>query len=94
MNELEKVLRADRAAGIPDPPDVAYTIAAVRRRAGQPAVRSANRLGEDWPLSVAAIGIVLGACLLGLAAGLSPWWLAGVPLVTLFLYPILLRKGA
>ena len=94
MDPLEQLLERDRKAGVPEPPDVRYTVAAVRRRAGlvgPQAQPKAELLG--WAPFVAA-ACTLPALGLGLLyLGLSPWWLLLPPLSLLAISPILLRKG-
>ncbi|MGE5673722.1 MAG: hypothetical protein ACM3XM_07520 [Mycobacterium leprae] len=92
MHEIEAMLQRDRQAGLPEPPDLRYTAAAVRRRmAGQP--RSRRDDNADWPLVLAGGGTLLATVTLALLLGLPAVWLWSVPVVGLALCPILLRKG-
>jgi fatty acid desaturase len=92
VKEIEELLRRDRAAGIPDPPDVSFTVAAVKRRlAQQPQVQER---ADDWTLVLAAAALFAGAASTAVLLGLHPAWLLLVPLAALTLFPILLGRGA
>lgn len=89
MKEIEDLLRQDRAAGIPEPPDVRYTVAAVRRRLEQP--KPAQQ--SDWPVVAAGAGLLVGAAVAALFMGVSALWLGVLPVALLALSPLLFRKG-
>lgn len=93
MNEMETLLGKDREAGVPEPPDARYTVAAVRRRLGETRPPAA-RPDIDWPLVAACAGTVAGGALAALTLGVNPWWLLLVPCSMFPLFPILMRKGA
>lgn len=90
MKEIEKLLARDRAAGVPEPPDVRYTVAAIQRRLAPERPRRA----PDWLIATGAAGVLLGCAGLAVLLGLHPLWLGVIPLSVLSLCPILLRKGA
>lgn len=94
MNALEELLKKDRDAGVPEPPDVAYTKAVLKRRLGYPPAAPAQVSDEvDRRLVVGAATTMMGTALVALLMGASPWWLLAVPLSALVLSPILLRRG-
>lgn len=90
MDELERMIQQDRATPIPDPPDVRYTVAAIRRQRSN--LRRPAPEGH-WPLLLAAPALAGGLALLTIHMGLSAWWLLLLPMVALTLTPILLDKG-
>jgi Flp pilus assembly protein TadB len=91
MKEVEELLRRDRAAGVPDPPDVRYTVAAINRRLGRlPAARQQPK-DSEWLLVLVAFCLLV---VVVLYVGVNPWWLAAISLAALCMTPILLRKGA
>lgn len=106
MNDLDELLRLDREAGVPEPPDASYTAAAVRRRmaragapgAGAPARgRSAHGTRPDlmvWLVVAASVGMLAGAAWAAHLAGISPGWFLLTPATGLAACPILLKKGA
>lgn len=91
MKEIESLLQQDRAAGVPQPPDARYTIAAVNRRLGRSPVATARLKDSDWAPVLVALCLVL---FILLYVGLTPWLLVAIPLAALCTTPILLRKGA
>lgn len=99
MNDVERLLRQDRVAGVPEPPDLRYTEAVVRRRLGRGAVVGPARpaghrvnASTDWWMVAAAPALVVLLALLLPYMGLSLWWLAVLPLSLLPLIPLLLLK--
>lgn len=92
MNALEELLKKDRDAGVPEPPDAAYTKAVLKRRLGHPPA-AAPHDEVDRRLVIAAATTMMGIALVALLLGASPWWLLAVPLSALALSPILLRRG-
>lgn len=100
MNDLDELLRLDREAGVPEPPDASYTAAAVRRRmarAGAPARGSAHGTRPDlmvWLVVAASVGMLAGAAWAAHLAGISPGWFLLTPATGLAACPILLKKGA
>lgn len=99
MNDVERLLRQDRVAGVPEPPDLRYTEAVVRRRLGQgsvigPARPAGNRAGGfgDWWMVASAVGLIAPLAWFLSYVGLSPWWLAVLPLSLLPLTPLLMLK--
>lgn len=90
MKEIEELIHQDREANLPEPPDVAFTVAAVRRRLEPTAARRTRP--QDWPLVVGAASLVIGGALAALLAGLHPLWLLPIPAAGLALCPILFTK--
>lgn len=91
MKEIEGLLQRDREAGVPQPPEARYTIAAVNRRLGRiPSDQPAQTKDDRLPVSV-ALCLALVALLY---FGLTTWLLATLLLAALCTVPILLRKGA
>ncbi|HEY8341783.1 MAG TPA: hypothetical protein VIK75_02080 [Calditerricola sp.] len=90
--EIEELLRRDREAGVPEPPDPRYTIAAVKRRL-QGNGKTEEPRSAGWLLLAAGLGVALCAGLLAVHLGLDPWWLWLAPLLSIPAWPILLRKG-
>jgi hypothetical protein len=91
MKEIEELLRNERNAGMPEPPDARYTMAVVRHRLGiRPEPHRRGRESE-WLLVAAALCLVVVAFL---CFGFSPWWLTALSAAALSMTPILLRKGA
>lgn len=90
MREIEALLRRDRAADLPEPPDPRYTVAAINRRLGHLPAAAQPKRGSEWPL-------ILTTCLLmggiALAWGLIPCLIA-LAIAALCTSPLLLRKGA
>ncbi|HYF90719.1 MAG TPA: hypothetical protein VD969_00595 [Symbiobacteriaceae bacterium] len=93
MNAMEELLQKDREAGIPEAPDPAYTVAALKKRLGQPAA-SHQEDDVDKHLLIGAGATMIGTAMVALLLGASPWWLLAVPISALILGPYLLRKGA
>jgi hypothetical protein len=93
VNTIEELLRQEREAGVPEPPDRRYTMARLKVRMGR-TPPAARRDDGALYLAVAAAATLVGAALLALLRGASPWWLLAVPLSALLLGPILIRKGA
>ncbi|HLO03905.1 MAG TPA: hypothetical protein VK191_12425 [Symbiobacteriaceae bacterium] len=91
MKEIEALLQQDRAAGVPQPPDARYTVAAINRRLGRPPVAQSARRESDWLPVPVALCLTLVAFLY---FGLNPWFLAAMLIAALCTTPILLRKGA
>jgi hypothetical protein len=99
VNDLDELLRRDREAGVPEPPDVRFTVAAVRRRLENSGARRAPAgatgvTGPGWLAVAAAVGTVGGGIGAVLFLGTHSAWLLLVPLAGLAVCPILLRKGA
>lgn len=90
--EVEELLRRDCEAGIPEPPDPRYTIAAVKRRL-QGNSKTEEARPNGWLLIAAGLGVALCAGLLAVHLGLDPRWLWLAPLLSIPAWPILLRKG-
>lgn len=90
MSEIEELLRQERGAELPPPPDVRYTEAAVRRRLTQ-ASRQACRLEENLSVmsGVGVLVLLIGASLL---FGRAPLWLLAFPMGALCLFPLLLKR--
>ncbi len=91
MNEIERLIARDRAAGTPGPPDVRYTVARLERRLGR---RREADPPTEWFPAIAAGSVALALPAVGWLLGLSPWWLVSLPLSLLAVAPVLLRKGA
>lgn|GEM_PF-6984213 len=91
MSEIEELLRRDREAGTPEPPDVRFTAAVLRQR-----------LQQAKPVEREPVGLMVAIALLlvgGLAAGcwlleLDLRWLLLLLLPSFASLPILVRKGA
>lgn len=91
MKQMEELLHRDRAAGVPQPPEARYTIAAINHRLGiRPAATDRPKQSEWLPI-LAALCLMLVALLY---VGLNPWFLGAIAFVTVCSTPILLRKGA
>lgn len=94
MNEVERLLRKDRAIGLPEPPDLRFTEAAVRRRMSPlPGPPPGTAVPADW--GIFGLALLLTSVLVWLLVGrlgLNPWWLAALPLSLLPMSPILLAK--
>ncbi|HWH69225.1 MAG TPA: hypothetical protein VNT26_07555, partial [Candidatus Sulfotelmatobacter sp.] len=89
---MEELLKKDREAGVPEPPDPAYTVAVLKRKLGHP-TRQTRGDEVDRHLLIGAVSTMAGSALVALLLGASPWWLLAVPVSALILGPILLRKG-
>jgi hypothetical protein len=96
VNDVEELLRRDRAAGgLPELPDPWYTAAVVRRRQGRPAAPApADNESGGWLLALGGLAGTAAMVLAALAFGLSPWWLLAAPVLAVPLWPIILHKGA
>lgn len=90
MREVETLLRRDREAGLPEPPDPRYTVAAIHRRMGRLPAASAPAQEPAWPLILTTY-LLLGS--IALAWGIIPCLIA-LALAALCTSPLLLRKGA
>jgi hypothetical protein len=95
VNAIEELLKKDRDAGVPEPPEAAYTRAVLKRRLGRPPAMATSGPADDVErrLVIGAGATALGAALVALLLGASPWWLLAVPVSALALSPILLRRG-
>ncbi|MFO7172743.1 MAG: hypothetical protein DIU70_007240 [Bacillota bacterium] len=91
MREVEELLRLDRCAPIPEPPDPSYTAAVVARRLGRP-VASASRRPSDWLPLAAGAAVGVGVAAVAALVGGSPYWLAAPGVLLIPLVPVL-RKG-
>lgn len=92
MNEVERLLRQDRNAGVPEPPDLRYTVAAVQRRLGQqPSGSPAPQRSLDWLMALAGVALLIGLATLVPFYGLSPWWLLLPAVTALPLWPVLMQ---
>ena len=48
MNDVERLLQRDRMAGVPEPPDLRYTEAAVRQRLGRAPGAKGRVAAQSW----------------------------------------------
>ena len=77
MSDLERLLQRDRMAGVPEPPDLRYTEAAVRRRLGQaPGAKGRVAPQSRWAASAAPQSPATPS-----VAGSPDWWMAAAALV-------------
>lgn len=91
MKEIEALLQQEPDAGMPEPPDVRYTIAAVRRRMGRPVLPPPA--SGTWAPVLAALATGVAVTAAALRLGVASWWLLAFPLIALCTSPILFRKG-
>ena len=92
MNDVERLLQTDRAANLPDLPDLRYTEAAVRRRMGLAPDPAPPGEGFPWEMVVAALTLTIALAAVLLWLGVSFWWLGALPVSLLPMVPILLTK--
>jgi hypothetical protein len=92
MNDIEELLRRDRAAGVPEPADVRYTVAVINRRLGRTPTAQSHQSGCEWLPVVAALCLLAAAVAAVFWFAINPWWLLIIPLSLLTMTPILLAE--
>lgn len=92
MNDVERLLQTDRAADLPDLPDMRYTEAAVRRRLGRAPDPAPPGERFPWEMVVVALALMVSLAAALLWLGVSLWWLGALPVSLLPMVPILLAK--
>ncbi|HYF77558.1 MAG TPA: hypothetical protein VD973_10530 [Symbiobacteriaceae bacterium] len=76
MNDVERLLQQDRMAGVPEPPDLRYTEAAVRRRLGRaPGAKGTVAAQSRWAASAVPRSPVTPSM-----AESPDWWMAAAAL--------------
>jgi hypothetical protein len=90
VSDLEELLRQERDAELPPPPDVRYTQAAVRLLLiGESPTPRFSEEGLAVSFSIGTVGLLIIATLL---TGRLPLWLLVFPISALCLSPLLLIR--
>lgn len=90
MSDLEELLRQEREAELPPPPEVRYTQAAVRLLLMEEPRKP--RFSEDGVVVASSIGVLGLLIIASLLTGRLPSWFLAFPIGALCLSPLLLIR--